>query len=105
MKTHARWAAIRLAWRIRPQLDKLSFANGLGRGMPIRLLLEQDQSFGPDDIAVLISAFEGALTALGLTDSEDPATTIVAKAILEAARWGERDPRRLCDVAVKSLSE
>jgi hypothetical protein len=73
--------------------------------MPIRLLLERDYLFAPDDVGALVAAFEQALTALGLTDRTDPATTLVAKTIIDLAKQGERDPRRLCEAAVKSLSK
>jgi hypothetical protein len=42
--------------------------------MPIRLILAQDHSFGPDEIATLIAAFEETLRVLGLVDREDPLT-------------------------------
>jgi hypothetical protein len=72
--------------------------------VPIRLLLANDHSFGPDDIAVLVAAFESTLSALGLTDRTDPATMMVAKTIIELAKAGERDPVRLQNEAVKRLS-
>jgi hypothetical protein len=72
--------------------------------MPIRLLLEHDHTFEPDDIAPLVSAFEDALRALRLVDRDDPATMLVAKTIIQFAKDGERDPIRLRDAAIKSLS-
>jgi hypothetical protein len=42
--------------------------------MPLRLILQNDHAFGPDEIAILNSAFEGALTKLGLVDRTDAAT-------------------------------
>ena len=77
----------------------------LGRAVPIRLLLENDHSFGPDDVATLATAFEEALRALRLVDSDDPATTLVARTIIDLAKRGERDPARLRDAAVASLSK
>jgi hypothetical protein len=71
--------------------------------VPIHRLLEK-QSFGPDEIRVLVIAFEGALRALRLVDRPDPATEIVAKKIIELAQQGERDPDRLRERAVQSLS-
>jgi hypothetical protein len=72
--------------------------------VPIRLLLEHDHAFEPDDIAPLVSAFEDALRALRLVDRDDPATMLVAKTIIQFAKDGERDPIRLRDAAIKSLS-
>jgi hypothetical protein len=56
--------------------------------MPIRLLLKNDHSFGPE---------------LNLTKREDPATLLVAKIMLEAAKEGERDPTKLRERAVRAF--
>ena len=72
--------------------------------MPIRFLLEHDHSFDPDEVALLVGAFESTLADLGLTNREDRVTVIVAKKIIELAKDGERDPDRLRDEAIKSLS-
>jgi hypothetical protein len=72
--------------------------------MPILRLLEaHDSAFGPDEIAIMVAAFEDALRELGLVDREDPATVMVAKRIFEMAKQGERDPARLREGAVKQL--
>jgi len=71
--------------------------------MPIRLLLEHDHAFTPEDVKVLIEAFEEALLALKLADREDRLTMTVAKLIIEFAKEGERDPNRLRDLVVKTL--
>ena len=73
--------------------------------MPIRLFLERDHSFGPEDIASLSAGFETALSKLGLVARDDPATMAVAKLIIELAKEGERDPERLCALALKQLSK
>ena len=72
--------------------------------MPIRLLLEHDHAFTPEDVKVLIDAFEDTLRALRLHDREDPLTMAVAKIIIELAKDGERDPTRLRDLAMKVVS-
>jgi hypothetical protein len=74
----------------------------LGFAVPIRELLK-GQSFGPDDIAILVRAFEEALRELKLVDRTDPATQLVAKRIIELAQQGERDPVRLREGAVKAV--
>jgi hypothetical protein len=71
--------------------------------MPIRLLLEHDHAFTPEDVKVLIEAFEETLRALNLVDREDRLTMTVAKLIIEFAKEGERDPNRLRDLVVKTL--
>ena len=73
--------------------------------MPIRLFLEHDHSFGPEDIAKMSAAFEAALGKLGLVDRSDPATHEVAKLIIEFAKQGQRDPERLCALALQRLAK
>ena len=72
--------------------------------MPIRRLL-QSHVFDPDSIAVMVTAFEDALRELRLTDRADPATELVARKVIELAERGERDPARLRDQVVRSLSK
>jgi hypothetical protein len=68
----------------------------------IRELLERgDASFGPEDVAKLVAGFDSALANLALKDSNDPATAAVAKLIIQLAKNGERDPRRLADRATE----
>ena len=67
----------------------------------VRLL--DREAFGPEDITVISVAFKDALKTLGLVDRTDPLTELVARAIIECARTGERDPIRLRDGALKSL--
>ena len=73
--------------------------------MPIGTILKNDHSFGPDDIADLTAAFEAALARLGLTDRKAPLAAAVAKAIIELAKDGERDPERLRDGALRILGK
>ena len=71
--------------------------------MPITRLL-QDTAFGPDEIAVLVAAYEDALRALSLVNRADPATEMVAKRIIELANQGERDPVRLRERVIEAVS-
>ena len=70
--------------------------------VPIIPLL-QGRAYGPEDIKVMSTAFEGALSALGLMDRGDPLNELVARKIIEIAKTGERNPSRLRDRALKSL--
>src|SRR5262245_63681110 len=96
------------AARLPPQRQSSSLAtvfkaeSGSG-AMPIYRLL-RDHAFGPDDIKILGDAFEDALRTLRLVNRDDPATEIVAKKIIELAKQGERDPVRLRQAAVQSIS-
>jgi hypothetical protein len=71
--------------------------------MPIYRLL-RGHAFGPEEIKILGDAFEDALRTLRLVNRDDPATEIVAKKIIELAQRGERDPARLREAAVQSVS-
>jgi hypothetical protein len=73
--------------------------------MPDGLALENNDWFGPEDIAGLTTAFEAALAKLGLVDRSDPTTLTLAKLIIELAKAGEREPERLCDSALRCLSK
>lgn len=67
--------------------------------------LLKDHAFGPEEIKVLTTAYEDVLRTLRLENRADPATEMIAKKILEFAQRGERDPVRLRDYAIRSLSE
>ena len=73
--------------------------------MPIRdiLKVEYGPVFEPEEVASLTAAFDAALSKLGLVDREEPMTTTVAKLIIQLAKDGERDPKKLCDQALKIL--
>lgn len=69
--------------------------------MTIRVLLQQhDHAFGPEEVDILVAAYEGALAQLQLIAREDPATLLVAKRIIDLAKDGERDPIRLREGAI-----
>ena len=59
--------------------------------MPITRLL-QNASFGPDEIKILVRAFEEALGTLRV-DRNDPMSDALAKKIIELAQRGERPAR------------
>jgi hypothetical protein len=71
--------------------------------VPIRPLLEHNHAFSPEDVKVLVGAFEDTLHALKLTNRKDPMAITVAKIIIELAKDGERDPARMRDLALKSV--
>jgi hypothetical protein len=66
--------------------------------------LLKDSAFGPEEIKVLTTAYEDTLRTLRLADRADPAAEIIAKKIIEFAQRGERDPLRLRERAIESLS-
>src|SRR4030088_770705 len=65
--------------------------------------LLQNTTFGPDEIAVLDVAFEGALRQMNLIDRADPATEMVARKTIELAGHRERDAVRLRERVVKAI--
>jgi hypothetical protein len=69
--------------------------------VPIRLLLEHDHAFTPEDVKILVAAFEDTLRALA--DREDQLTMTVVKLIIQFAKEDERDPVRLRDMVLKTL--
>ena len=70
--------------------------------MPIRHYL-QGHRFDAETARLLGGAFEMALVALQHADGViAPTRDAVAQKIIELAKAGERDPERLCDVALKA---
>jgi hypothetical protein len=73
--------------------------------MPIvKILLEQQHAFGPDEIKNIVQAFEGVLSTLRLTNRQDPMALMIAEAVFETAKQGQTDPQRLQEIVVKKLS-
>ena len=48
-------------------------------------------------------AYEDVLRKLKLADRADPLTEIIAKKIIELAQTGDRDPKRLCEQALREI--
>ena len=51
--------------------------------------------FGPDEIAIMTTAFEQIIQDLRLTQRDDPIAEMAAKLVIELVRNGERDPEKL----------
>ena len=52
-------------------------------------------SFGPDEMEIMKAAYEGALLEVGVSDRNDPITELIAKAIVNVAASGERNPKEV----------
>ncbi len=76
-----------------------------GRAVMAIYRLIEGGAFDPDTVAIMSVAYEDALKALHLKDRSDPITELVAHKILHFVRQGERDPAKLCDLAVQSLAQ
>ena len=72
--------------------------------MPIRAYLD-GQRFPPETIRLMGIAFEIAIQALRNRDVVDPPREAIASAIISFANAGERDPERLCDLALEACSK
>jgi len=70
--------------------------------MPIQRIL-QNSPLRPEDLRILVSAYEKTLKALGLKDRNDPITELVAKKIIEIGQTGVRDPRQISRRAIEEL--
>jgi hypothetical protein len=62
-------------------------------------LVEEEQeeggAFEPEQIAVMTTAFDLLLSDLRLVKRDDPIVMMVAKAVIELVRNGERDPEQV----------
>lgn len=59
-----------------------------------------EQSFAPEHLRAMGVAFENACKSLGLADTPDPLTDMIATKIIETARAGESDPVRLYEAVM-----
>jgi hypothetical protein len=72
--------------------------------MPIRQYLDGER-FDPETTRVLGIAFETAIQALHNWGVDDPPRDAIARAIIGFAKAGERDPERLCDLALEACAK
>ena len=69
--------------------------------MPIRLYLDVER-FDPETTRLLGIAFETAIQAVHNWGVIDPPREAIARAIIGYAKARERDPERLCDLALEA---
>jgi hypothetical protein len=62
------------------------------------------EGFDPAAVQAMMAAFDQACDRLGLARTHDALTERLAKAIVEAARTGERDPDQLRTMALRALA-
>ena len=62
-------------------------------------------AFGPEDIAVMTTAFDRLLADFKLTDRSDPVVMMLAKLVIEIVRNGERNPDRVRKLATDRYSQ
>lgn len=68
----------------------------------VRRLLAKSP-LGPEEIDVLVKAYEKTLHALSLVDRNDPLTEMVAKKIIEIGQMGLRDPAQISAQVLKEI--
>jgi len=66
--------------------------------------LQEGGSLGPNEVTLLVDAFDGGIGALGV-DRNAPIAMALAKTIIALAQQGERDPVLLRERAVKAVSQ
>ena len=71
--------------------------------MPINQLLK-DSKINRDDVDLLTVAFRLALHELQLLDRNDLVCDIVARKVIETAKYGTRDPQEIASCALKQLA-
>ncbi len=70
--------------------------------MPIYRLLG-DSDFGPEEIKIIVAAFQRACEQLNLTDKPEQMKQLVAKRVVEIVQTGERDAQWISDRVVRDL--
>jgi hypothetical protein len=71
--------------------------------MPLIPFLE-GTAFGPDEVSVMVGAYEAALRQMDLTGRADPRAVTLAKSIVVLGKNGERDPVRMRERAIELVS-
>jgi hypothetical protein len=61
------------------------------------------EGFDPEAVRAMTAAFDLACEVLGHVNRTDPVTESLAKIIVEQAHTGERDPDKLCGMALRAL--
>jgi hypothetical protein len=90
-------------WQQRGRLSLPPYWIRLERSPMAIYRLLQHSAFTPEDIAPIGAAYEDCLRILKLTNRSDPLTEIIAKAIIEVAQTGVRDPIQLRNLALAKI--
>jgi hypothetical protein len=63
------------------------------------------ERFEPETTRLLGIVFEMAIAALHTRGVVDPPREVIAHSLIELAKAGERDPERMCDLALDACSK
>jgi hypothetical protein len=66
--------------------------------------IRPDNSYDPETLEALGKAYDRALASLHDAGQPHVVREVIAKRIIEAARKGERDPAKLCAVALAAFN-
>jgi hypothetical protein len=66
-------------------------------------LFLQEAAFDDRAVKAMTTAYDAALHEFNLIDRTDPVTETIARKILDIATLGERDPERICELALKDI--
>ena len=81
--------------------NRLAVEAEVSESMLTRFL--EDAAFGPDEIAIMVAAYEVGLTQINVSGHNDPTAETLAQTIV-IAKQGERDPVRLERRAIEIMS-
>ena len=81
--------------------NRLAVEAEVSESMLTRFL--EDTAFGPDEIAIMVAAYEVGLTQIN-AGCNDPTAETLAQTIVMLAKQGERDPVRLEQRAIEIIS-
>ena len=68
------------------------------------IISQERTSFDPEALSAIVAAYGAVLRELGLSESDQAGTRVVAKRVIEFASQGERDPERLKIATLEALS-
>ena len=82
--------------------NRLAVEAEVSESMLTRFL--EDTAFGPDEIAIMVIAYEMGLTQINASGDNDPTAETLAQTIVMLAKQGERDPVRLEQRAIEIMA-
>jgi hypothetical protein len=67
-------------------------------------IIRSETAFDDDVTRIMGLAFDAACAGPHQRNLSQPVREIIAERIIEAAKRGERDPKRLCSIAIAAIS-
>ena len=83
--------------------NRLAVEAEVSESMLTRFL--EDGAFGPDEISIMVAAYELGLTQINASGHNDLAAETLAQTIVMLAKRGERDPVRLNQRSIEIISD